>query len=108
MGALRDDLVAAKALIDTPEKWGKGNGSFLFACVPSHQNCALTACCRVSIDAGREDDYAPMYSALMASLPDGVETVWAFNDDRKTTHADVMALFDRAIAAASPSQTQPE
>lgn len=103
MGTLKDDLIAAKALIDTPEKWGKGNGTFLFGQVPSHQNCAMTACGRVAVDAGRDDDYPPMHAALNSALPSEFRSVWSFNDAIKTTHADIMALFDRAIAAADPS-----
>jgi hypothetical protein len=40
--------------------------------------------------------------ALVAVLPVGFGStlISEFNDDPDTTHADVLALFDRAIAAA--------
>ncbi|CDP50680.1 hypothetical protein [Devosia sp. DBB001] len=44
------------------------------------------------------------HRALLAALPDGwspdaLSAIPDFNDDDTTTHADIMALFDRAIAA---------
>lgn len=93
----RDDLIAAKALIDTPEKWGKGMGR-----APANL-CALDTCERV---CKQERGYAwarleSMVRALRGALPPGREAaVYQFNDDPSTTHADIMALFDRAIAAS--------
>jgi hypothetical protein len=98
---LRDDLIAAKALIDTPEKWAKGSE----VDTTEGRRCAAVAC----------NDFAlahSMFGRLQSALPSphreraaslGVAAIFDFNDDPRTTHADIMALFDRAIAAASQS-----
>ena len=101
---LTSDLIAAKALIDTPEKWRKGDYGSLGNCM-----CALGAC-RAAIYGTTEHlrgrywrgDENGLAEALRAALPDpwSFSGVSDFNDAPETTHADVMALFDRAIAAA--------
>jgi hypothetical protein len=100
---VRDDLIAARALIDTPEKWGKGDGGYNGPEKPLL--CAYGACGAV---AQKHGSFIALTAALDRALPDempegldpydGLETP-AFNDDPDTTHADIMALFDRAIAA---------
>jgi len=103
---LRDDLIAARALIDTPEKWRKGEAAYWSA-----PFCALGACSHV---ASGGNVFEPrrmngMRRALRMSLPDGPGEeefdfpTTRFNDDPDTTHADVLALFDRAIASAESS-----
>ena len=94
--SLRDDLIAAKALIDTPEKWRHGyflNGDAM---------CALRA---LETVAGSADFYTlPTYAALCRALPAdwlaqwGPESAGVYND--RSAHADIMSLFDRAIASA--------
>jgi hypothetical protein len=42
---------------------------------------------------------------LFAQLPDGFTNLVFFNDDPDTTKADVLALFDRAIAAEAVNVT---
>ena len=92
MASVRENLIAAKALIDTPEKWCKGAYEHL-GCY-----CALGA-------LGMAEKGSPTRYSLdgMRGLRVWVQlpftSVSAFNDDPTTTHADVMALFDRAIAA---------
>lgn len=90
---LHDDLVAAKALIDTPEKWGKGNYD-KDGCM-----CAMGALMAVTAASSWAVIGTPIHVALTQALPDGQFAVVPFNDEDETTHADVMALFDRAIAA---------
>lgn len=92
MATVKENLIAAKALIDTPEKWIKGelskNGCY----------CALGAVQRASNYNVRTKD------ALYDALPDvGIMT---FNDDPNTTHSDIMALFDRAIAAEESKEAR--
>lgn len=89
--SLKDDLIAAKAVIDTPEKWGKG--------LTRNNPCSLEACWYVASprERVRRDD---MREALRSVIPDGYEGVADFNDSPETTHADVMSMFDRAISAA--------
>lgn len=79
---LRDDLIAAKALIDTPEKWRE------VGTVTGALN-----------DAMRFDDNA--FIAARAFLRD--LHGYLLTSDSFRSHAAVMALFDRAIAAADPS-----
>jgi hypothetical protein len=43
--------------------------------------------------------------ALKRALPRGQYFVPDYNDDPKTTHADILALFDRAIAAVQAEGT---
>lgn len=93
MGTLKDDLIAAKALIDTPEKWGKGSGIN-----PPRNGCH---CIITAVPSSRVAtflrDFLP---GGQGAWPVGISPVVAFNDHPNTTHADIMALFDRAIAAA--------
>jgi hypothetical protein len=87
-------LIAAKALIDTPEKWGKGawrsKGCF----------CAIGAVLEAQGMTGRAAYGGASELALMDVLPRGIGSVEDFNDRPSTIHADIMALFDRAIEAA--------
>lgn len=93
---LRDDLVATRALIDSPEKWLKeelsnGRGGF---CIIG----ALT-----EINAPWRETKAALVAALPAAWNHGQYSLVPFNNARTTTHADIMALFDRAIKAAEAS-----
>lgn len=94
--SLKDDLIAARALIDSPEKWGKGSPR-PFGCL-----CAMDALSRgVDLQPSR---FVAARAALTASLKRGAKHVAQFNDWPSTTHADIMALFDRAIDAAEKSE----
>lgn len=95
MPPVRENLIAARALIDTPEKWVKD----------AHEKdgcyCAMGA-----IGAVLPRNYhgwvsdTAQYRALAAAVPAEFHgNVPNFNDHPATTHADIMALFDRAIAA---------
>lgn len=101
MATVRENLIAAKALIDTPEKWGKGDFTPAPGCF-----CTFGAIAAINGFRFGVDKYPPTYAEDMAiarCLPEGwaarVDVVPDFNDDPSTTHADIMALFDRAIAA---------
>ncbi|WMT88237.1 hypothetical protein NO932_06410 [Pelagibacterium sp. 26DY04] len=104
---LKDNLIAAKALIDTPEKWAheesqrEHNGG---SCL-----CAMDACDKAIEKHGLiYQEGFRIHRAIEEALPasftarDGAtdDPVAQFNDHPDTTHADIMALFDRAIAAA--------
>lgn len=97
-----DVLVAARELISVPERWTRGSYA---RDIDGRQRgaksdyatcwCASGAIERVAGDAtffGLQDK---AWKAL-ASLSGG--SVATFNDDQRTTHADVLELFDRAIA----------
>ena len=106
--SLRDDLIAAKALIDRPEKWGKGRNRVALAdgtacyCTAGALYYATRFCGNVSLAADRA---SACEDALAGLLPPIRYTgIRGFNDDPSTTHADIMALFDRAIAAAGDAK----
>lgn len=79
MTDLVNDLKAAKALIDTEGK---------FSVMPFGVLSAL-------MDVTPDDDEARFEAAQDAMLEFG-----SLNDINRLPHADIMSLFDRAIAAA--------
>ena len=97
MATVRDNLIAARALIDTPEKWGKEDYEPRPGCF-----CIFGAIAKVKgVEASPIVEGGPENEFLEEALPDDFDGgVVAFNDDPFTKHADIMALFDRAIAAA--------
>lgn len=97
---VKENLIAARALIDTPEKWIKGEfGDMVSGCY-----CSIGAVAAVLGISGEETELnSKEAGALARAMPggwgeDGI-CVPDFNDADATTHADIMALFDRAIAA---------
>lgn len=104
MGTLKEDLIKAKALIDTPEKWGKGK-----LLNETRQRCAIGAVEGACLHKPRLDNWDATLAcraALRRAAPSSFEfpransSIAAFNDHPDTTHADIMALFDRAIEEA--------
>ena len=94
---IREDLIAAKALIDTPRKWRRGGS------IQNGRSCAWNAV----YDATRRHDRLCLAEVALAEAvpaerrqPSSQSTIIQFNDDPATTHADIMALFDRAISKA--------
>jgi len=104
------DLIRkARARIGTPEKWGKGNYfSELPCCDLSDLKSFPDGCPACALGASAwatgSAEVTTVDEALTASLPNGFDYVDDFNDHPDTTHADVMALFDRAIATEEASQ----
>lgn len=103
-------LAAGRKLIDTPEKWCKGSYAMTKrrrAVGPLEPTaacfCAAGACLVVTGD---------LWNAAREALDRQVSehfcggTATTFNDHHLTTHADVMALFDRAIAAEKGKVSQ--
>jgi hypothetical protein len=91
-----DVLRAAKALMDTPEKWWRG---------PKIGHPTRGTCPVLAIDAASNDrGLAPKETFARAV---GLDHVWPtdsiakWNDDPKRTHAEVMEAFDRAIERAA-------
>lgn len=89
---LADDLRAARALIDSPEKWLK--------------NELRRDGCFCAMGAGLEVKNGAVLLAIQGQLPDPYSTIPAYNDLPTTTHADIMALFDRAITDAETSHAE--
>ena len=96
-------LKKAKALIDAPEKWTKharardaeritvdemAAGACSF--------CAIGAAARAA--GGNTRVWYPAVEALSRETP---REVVCLNDDPLTTHAEIMHLYDRAIATES-------
>ena len=100
--SVRDNLIAARALIDTPEKWNNSGSFGSDGCF-----CAIGALEWSSGEWRNFIYYNPESAALWRALPDdfklgsmpSVVDVFAYNDDA-AEHADIMALYDRAIEAA--------
>lgn len=95
---LANDLRAAKALISDPKNWCKGHyhdrGRF----------CAFGAC-RAAVRAAHPDLTAEDTAYRAFRVGQRLQEVtgkWPtnWNDEKTTTHADVMAAFDRAIEKA--------
>ena len=97
MTEIVDDLRAARALIDTEDKWA-ANGFERFA----HKRTGGERLCAVDAVNHCEDPRRrrEMWAALRKLIH---EPVSAFNDTH--SHADIMALFDRAIATALTKDT---
>lgn len=80
-------LIAGRHTIRNPRNWAHNCGS-----EANGTYCVLTA-----MPYGH-----PIFDAeqiLKRVLPSGWTSIAAFNDCPRTTHADVLSLFDRAIAA---------
>lgn len=97
-----EELLEWRSLIDTPEKWIKGhaavhrkeNGEISFRDTP---NCFCLVGAR-STTGLYVDCAADLAIKQELPAPFNDSPLWAFNDCPSTTHTDIMALFDRAIA----------
>jgi len=114
-----DVLRTARGLIENPENWTKGE----IARNSDGKICAADgrgAVCWCSVGAvdrawlrSENTDYSVQHQALtlLDRLSGREDTeycrpVAAFNDSPETTHADVLALFDHAIAEAALLSSQ--
>lgn len=92
-------LIAAKARIDSPEKWCQGTyyrNEDGVACPRDHARslCSVGALLFVSPSEHESD-------VVIRCLSDVIDrSVTAWNDAPERTHPEVMAAFDRAIAIA--------
>jgi hypothetical protein len=84
----RETLIAARALIDTPDKWTQGTMR------QGVQRCMVGALCAAS-----SGSITPTVSALRRII--GCWSLTAWNDRADRTHAEVLAAFDKAIEAAA-------
>jgi hypothetical protein len=83
-----DILVRARKLIDHPRHWGQGMSEKRPGTYCAHE-AIIAAADGVPFDAVR---------AFSNSLDEPNIVRW--NDDKKRTHAEVLAAFDRAIEAS--------
>ncbi len=103
-------LQAARDLLTDPRRWTKGaaarfeDGNTCSAQHPqAHSFCSRGALIRVQ-PAGGYEAYHGAYRFLEKCVRpevEGAEPVTAWNDYYQTTHAEVLAVFDKAIALAS-------
>jgi hypothetical protein len=101
-------LIAALAMIPTPNDWTKGvdardaNGDPVEAGDPDAVcYCALGAIERNG-NAVSPWEYTKAVLALEAAIPEGFRLeVFEYQDLPEITHADVLALYGRAIAATA-------
>lgn len=100
-------LIAAKALIDSPEKWAQGSSAkdaqgFIVALhsPDAVSFCSLGAVGKLCSGSGYLDDET--YEASRKYLRDacGTRLVTSYNDAPNRTHAEVMQMFDKAIQLA--------
>ncbi len=98
-------LVAAKALIDTPEKWTKGtlardkNGTLVQAYSDeAYSFCTLGALHRASYTLGERSWHKHDARKLLLKCTGDRRDLAPWNDDKTTQHKDVMAAFNCAIA----------
>lgn len=103
-------LKAARAKIEKPENWTQGvfarNAHGLLT--GPHFSDAACWCALGAVKAALPDHYtgySKMRELLSAACPPGGDIV-DFNDDLSTTHADILAMFDRAIAAEEAKAVQ--
>jgi len=90
----QQDLIAARALIDTRKKFARGNLPSLF----SRSGGRLTVeQALVAVTDGAPFATFPLGQILTDALSEGHDDLGAYL--AIASHADVMALFDRAIAA---------
>ncbi|MGH9875997.1 MAG: DUF6197 family protein [Nitrososphaerales archaeon] len=101
----KQDLIDAKSLISDPSNWGHGWQD------TSHRYCALQACRKVagfySQDNAIRNNALLRFSRIRDSLEQALYEVTHayqlgvahYNDE--STHHEVMALFDQAIASFS-------
>ena len=102
MNATLEILKKARELISDPSRWTQGtyarnsNGSQEFIMSPA-------AVCFCTIGAVRrvcgDKSYGHALFSLAARLPDPPLELSDFNDAPNRTHAEVLALFDKAIKA---------
>jgi hypothetical protein len=85
-----DVLRRAKALIDTPEKWGQGPDLWSKG----------TKCVNLAIMTVNATNDVVGHAALKFSEAIGRHENTRWNDDPTRTHAEVMSAFDRAIELA--------
>ena len=102
-------LKAARELLSTPERWTKGwsardaAGNRLATTDPDAVCwCAGGAVERITGGSTQSGGKAEIVLAIV--LPDKAICLGLWNDAPSTTHADILALYDRAIALEEARQ----
>ena len=99
-------LIAARAKIDKHQKWCKGvfsrdhNGDEVSpVSVNAVRFCALGAIRAVTLGPLSRSEARAALRLAAGYSNDSNESIFKLNDHPKTRHADIMALYDRAIEA---------
>ena len=93
----RDVLIAARAIIADPAMWYQGDWSASGERYHLSEPCCAE-CAIFRADARRSGVHAHGAIRTMAKFTPEHAPVHIFNDAPTTTHADILAVFDRAIA----------
>lgn len=93
-------ILKARELLSDPARWLKGQ----LRC--GTQVCAVGALCEALgiVDYGFASQSPlsePALLRVIRALPEGYQSVPGFNDADETTHADVLALLDRAALSGA-------
>jgi hypothetical protein len=101
----KEILIAARAKIEAPERWTHGAYARDAAGRKVEPTCpdAVRWCVRGAIDASTEQHSNKRPSSVLFSQAVagyGALYIPIWNDAPNRTHAEVLAAFDRAIAAA--------
>lgn len=101
---VKEILIAAKAKIDTPEKWAKNAAAYDEHGYPCdrYEGRAVSWCSLGAIDAVIDPCERHGTWWVREALRDIVGlSIAEWNDHPDRTHAEVMAAFDRAIEACN-------
>ena len=90
-------LIAARAIISDPAMWYQGDWTEAGGWDNNDACCAECAIMRASKSLGI---IVPDWRFEMRKHTPTNQHIHVFNDCKTTTHADILAMFDRAIAAA--------
>lgn len=105
-------LTKAKELIQDPKNWIKGtlaaNAKGVHVAVGSRSACCFCALGALTRAAQRQSGLTKfragnVLSTAACELGAGA-SVTSFNDRKRTTHADIMKLYDKAIALAMENE----
>ena len=96
-------LRAAKALIDTPEKWTQGcaaRDSYGRSVSPLAHDAVCFCSWGALLRSGALSKDMPDLMRLLDDETKSNTSVITYNDTADTTHGDIMAVYDRAIKRA--------
>lgn len=102
--SLRTDLQAVRALLATEGSWTKdalARGVSGYRVSPTGRNAKAYCLVGAGMRIARKRNPGPIFDALRQqfSNPDADKVLLTFNDAPETTHANIIALIDGAIAA---------
>ena len=112
MNKIRDTLIAARALIEDEERWTKGamardkNGAPCESGGTPVCWCASGAIMMCELKKRSADSEGAMRYLREALPPWAMRNVPQFNDNSHTTHAEVLAAFDKAIDLAKDAEVR--